>query len=74
MCIFFWTKCAFHVFLYAMSAKQVEIEVETSKLLKALPEAVRETLRAEALKRRVPLTEVIKDALVAVAGEMKPAA
>ena len=57
-----------------MSANQVEIEVETSKLLKALPEAVRETLRAEALKRRVPLTEVIKDALVAVAGEMKPAA
>jgi hypothetical protein len=57
-----------------MSENQVEIEVETSKLLKALPEAVRETLRAEALKRRVPMTQVIKDALVAVAGEMKPAA
>lgn len=57
-----------------MSANQVEIEVETSKLLQNLPEAVRETLRAEALKRRVPLTQVIKDALVAVAGEMKPAA
>jgi hypothetical protein len=57
-----------------MSANQVEIEVETAKLLKALPEDVRETLRAEALKRRVPLTQVIKDALVSVAAEMKPAA
>ena len=57
-----------------MSAKQVEIEVEATQILKALPEAVRESLRAEALKRRVPLTQVIKDALVAVAAEMKPAA
>lgn len=57
-----------------MSAQQVEIEVEATQILKALPEAVRETLRAEALKRRVPLTQVIKDALVAVAAEMRPAA
>jgi hypothetical protein len=57
-----------------MSANQVEIEVETSKLLQNLPEVVRERLRAEALKRRVPLTQVIKDALVAVATEMQPAA
>jgi hypothetical protein len=57
-----------------MSANNVEIEVETSKILKALPEDVRETLRAEAVKRRVPLVQLIKEALVAVAAEVRAAA
>lgn len=73
-CIFIWTECAFRVFLCVMHANQVEIEVEPTKILNSLPEHVRETLRAEALNRRVPLTQVIRDALVAVAAEMKPAA
>ena len=57
-----------------MSANNVEIEVETSKILKALPEDVRETLKAEAVKRRVPLVQLIKEALVAVAAEVRAAA
>jgi hypothetical protein len=57
-----------------MSANNVEIEVETSKILKALPEEVRETLKAEAVKRRVPLVQLIKEALVAVAAEVRAAA
>lgn len=73
-CIFSWTECAFRVFLCVMSANNVEIEVETSKILKALPEDVRETLRAEAVKRRVPLVQLIKEALVAVAAEVRAAA
>jgi hypothetical protein len=57
-----------------MSANNVEIEVETSKIIKALPEEVRETLKAEAVKRRVPLVQLIKEALVAVAAEVRAAA
>ena len=57
-----------------MSANNVDIEVETSKILKALPEDVRETLKAEAVKRRVPLVQLIKEALVAVAAEVRAAA
>ena len=73
-CIFMWTDYAMRVFLCVMSANQIEIEVEASKIIKALPQEVGDKLRAEAVRRRVPLVQLIKEALVAVAAEVRAAA
>lgn len=53
-----------------MNEQAHEIAEDAERLTRGLPEDVKRVLRAEALKRGVPLAQVVGDALRKVAGEI----
>lgn len=51
----------------------IELEpLETDALMKKLPADVQAKYRAEALKRRLPVSQVMQEALLAVAADFQP--
>lgn len=53
-----------------MHANLIEIDMEADKILAGLPKEVQTALKAEAVRRRIPLRELIAAALVEVSQQI----